>query len=155
MDDNTLFALCIWDEAQGEPPEGRRAVSRVIHNRMALGYESDGTVVGTVLKKFQFSGFWFSMQAGAYTETEFDLAGAEAQAARLLVQAQTTSVWSDCQLAVTDGAIGSSYAWGPQGRLIDAQPRTLLYCNMAISHPAWASATNEVAVVYHHTFFKD
>jgi spore germination cell wall hydrolase CwlJ-like protein len=154
MDDADLFALCIWTEARGEPYEGKAAVARVIHNRIAQGYFSDGTVAGTVLKFDQFSAFWFAMRNGQYARISVDLDQAQAQAAALLPLAQASAMWADCQRAVTDGAIGSAYAWGAQGLLLNAEPRALLYCDPAISSPVWATDAARVAVIWNHTFFR-
>ncbi len=52
------LAICtIWQEARGEPYAGKVAVGEVIRNRMGRLYSSDGTVAGTVLKPWQFSGW--------------------------------------------------------------------------------------------------
>lgn len=53
--DDSWAILTIYGEAAGEPMEGKLAVAHVIRNRMRFKYQSDGTVVGTVLKPFQFS----------------------------------------------------------------------------------------------------
>lgn len=55
--DDKLAILTIAQEALGEPFEGKLAVAEVIRNRMAKKYQSDGTVEGTVLKPYQFSGW--------------------------------------------------------------------------------------------------
>lgn len=52
-----LAVATILQEAEGEPYEGKVAVARVIRERMRLRYYSDGTVAGTILKPFQFSGW--------------------------------------------------------------------------------------------------
>jgi N-acetylmuramoyl-L-alanine amidase len=49
-----LAALTIYLEARGESFAGKMAVAAVIRNRMAMKYQSDGTVKGTVLKPKQF-----------------------------------------------------------------------------------------------------
>ncbi|HEV2362690.1 MAG TPA: hypothetical protein VGS12_00680 [Caulobacteraceae bacterium] len=154
MTDDDLLALCIWDEAADQPHEGKVAVGRVIRNRMALKYESDGTVAGTVLKRFQFSGFWFAMKAGHYQEVEFDLAGAQARAEDLFMQAKGQLVWADCLDAVADSA-DPHFAWGPEGMKLAAEPRTVLYANLALCSPPWATPDREVAKIYAHTFFRD
>jgi spore germination cell wall hydrolase CwlJ-like protein len=56
FDSNNLAIAVIWQEARGEPREGKMAVGEVIRNRMRLRYSSDGTVVGTVMRPYQFSG---------------------------------------------------------------------------------------------------
>lgn len=55
--DDTLAILTIAQEALLEPYDGKLAVAEVIRNRMQQKYMSDGTVEGTVLKPYQFSGW--------------------------------------------------------------------------------------------------
>lgn len=57
IDPDKLGILTVAQEALVEPYEGKLAVAEVIHNRMRLKYASDGTVEGTVLRAFQFSGW--------------------------------------------------------------------------------------------------
>jgi spore germination cell wall hydrolase CwlJ-like protein len=49
--------MTIRQEADSEPFAGKVAVAEVIRNRMMTNYHSDGTVEGTVLAPFQFSGW--------------------------------------------------------------------------------------------------
>lgn len=154
MTDTDLYALCIWTEARGEPYEGVVAVARVIANRIALKYESDGTVVGTILKRDQFSAFYFTMVNGEYTRIADDTPGAIAQANKLLPIALADHTWASCEQAVIDGQIGSTFAWGPQGQKLNAEPRALLYDNLAVSQPYWATTEAEICTIYHHTFFR-
>lgn len=49
-----LAGLTIYLEARGESFAGKMAVAAVIRNRMAMKYQSDGTIKGTVLKRKQF-----------------------------------------------------------------------------------------------------
>jgi hypothetical protein len=154
MTDQDLLALCVWTEARGEPLEGKVAVARVVWNRMAEHYESNGTVPGTVLKYDQFSAFYFTMVGHTYTRIHSTPAGAMQEALRLLPVAQESAVWEDCLAAVESGKRGSSFAWGPAGRLLDAEPRTLLYCNRDVSDPVWATEEAHVCDIYHHSFYK-
>lgn len=154
MTDADLIALCVWTEARGEPYEGKAAVARVIFNRMHAKWFSDGTVPGTVLAKDQFSGFWFSMVEGHYARVCDTLAQAEARAALLLLTVQVDPVWPDCKQACMDGSPGSGYAPGPVWAVFSAEPRALLYANLSISSPIWATADKKVCTIYSHTFFK-
>lgn len=52
-----LATATILQEAEGESYEGKVAVARVIRERMRQEHFSDGTVAGTVLKPYQFSGW--------------------------------------------------------------------------------------------------
>ncbi|HEY2178085.1 MAG TPA: cell wall hydrolase [Caulobacteraceae bacterium] len=154
MTDADLFALTVWTEARGEPFEGKAAVARVIYNRMAALYFSDGTVAGTVLRYDQFSAFWFKMEGGQYVRVSHALAEAQAQAEALLPLAKASAAWPDCERAVRAGRLGSPFAWGPEGRLLAAEPRALLYCNTEVSRPAWATPGARVATIWNHTFYR-
>jgi len=55
--DRALAAITIWQEARGQSHDLRVAVGEVIRERMKRRIFSDGTVSGTVLRPFQFSGF--------------------------------------------------------------------------------------------------
>jgi len=57
ISDEGLAVATIWQEARGEPFLGKLAVAQVIRNRMDRKYNSDGTVAGTVLAPYQFSGW--------------------------------------------------------------------------------------------------
>jgi len=52
-----LAVATLWQEARGSSLEGKTCVAHVIRNRMAKHYTSDGTVAGTVLRPWQFSGW--------------------------------------------------------------------------------------------------
>lgn len=54
-----LALATLWQEARGEDQTAREVVAHVIRNRMTKLYDSDGTIAGTVLKRWQFSG-WMS-----------------------------------------------------------------------------------------------
>lgn len=47
----------IAQEASSEPIEGMIVVAEVIRDRAATKYNSDGTIIGTVLRPSQFSGW--------------------------------------------------------------------------------------------------
>lgn len=57
IDADKLGITTVAQEALTESFEGKLAVAEVIHNRMRTKYMSDGTVEGTVLKPYQFSGW--------------------------------------------------------------------------------------------------
>ncbi|MHB1567362.1 MAG: cell wall hydrolase [Acidiferrobacter sp.] len=54
-----LAVATLWQESRGALADAQAAVAAVIRNRIATQYESDGTIAGTVLKRWQFSG-WLS-----------------------------------------------------------------------------------------------
>lgn len=154
MTDADLMALCIFTEARGEPYEGKCAVGRVILNRIAERWFSDGTMAGTVLAKDQFSAFWFDMVDGKYTRICETQGAAAVHAENLLANAKTDAMWPHCQKACADAAPGSGYAPGPVWAILAAAPRALLYANLAISSPVWATPEKKVCSIFHHTFFK-
>lgn len=57
ISDETWAALTIWQEARGEPYDGKLGVAEVIHTRVLRHFDCDGTVVGAVLGPYQFSGW--------------------------------------------------------------------------------------------------
>lgn len=57
VNDDALAVITIWQEARNQTEAGKLAVAEVIRNRMAKRYWSDGTVAGTVLRPYQFSGW--------------------------------------------------------------------------------------------------
>lgn len=155
MTDADPFALCVFTEAAGEQFEGKVAVARVIHNRMAQRYESDGTIAGTVLKYDQFSMFYFDFVNGKYQRVCSTASQAAVRAIALRDHAQTSpGAWHDCGRALIYADPAHEFVGGPQWRKLAAEPRALMYCNLAISKPAWATPAAHIATIYHHDFFR-
>lgn len=153
MDELHWLALVIWDEAQGETYLGQAAVGRVVMNRARRKYASDGTIRGTVLWHFQFSGFWFAMEHGHYTQIEKDEAGAQAHGMQLFAQAQNTGAWKSClQIAeqlMAGKFVSSDPSWPA---LADA---VLYYAPAVCKAPAWATDDRKLATIGHHVFYSD
>lgn len=78
-----LAIATLWQEARGEDQEARIAVAHVIRNRIDKLYDSDGTIAGTVLKRWQFSG-WMSARIARQSLRAVAIGGAEIEG---LVQA--------------------------------------------------------------------
>src|SRR5690242_17186080 len=55
VNDDVWAILTIYQEAGGEPMEGKVGVAEVIRNRIERKIMSDGTLTGTVLRPLQFS----------------------------------------------------------------------------------------------------
>ena len=127
---DALGAMCIWAEAEGEPYNGKIAVGEVIRNRMRLRYTSDGTVAGTIAKRFQFS-FWN------------DDAVNNARLIRALNLDDESKVVAECMNAWHDSA---------NTRLV---PDAVLYYATSIAPPMWATAPDVsfVKTIGKHNFF--
>ena len=69
--EEALATTTIYLEARGESTEGKIAVGRIIRNRMAEKFFSDGTVAGTVLRPWQFSA-WDSDTPGRAAAANLD-----------------------------------------------------------------------------------
>lgn len=158
LDDLTMLALCVWDEAAGELFEGKVAVATVVLKRSAAKFESDGTITGTVLHKDQFSGFWFSMQGHPprYLRDAWTADEAAVKATRLFAVAQHQSIWHDCVSAAQEAL---TQHWSFKDANFDkllAEPRAFMYANLAIlpRPPAWASSQQFICKIGHHSFFK-
>lgn len=72
VEDWQWVVMTIIQEAALEPFQGKVMVAEVIRDRAESGFNSDGTIVGTVLKPFQFSG-WNTEDKGRMTAAKFDL----------------------------------------------------------------------------------
>src|ERR1700761_8157516 len=100
MTPNDLAALCIFQEAGNQPPEGRRAIGVVILHRMAEKSMSDENVEGTVLANNQFSWTQWEMIGGKYTKVAQAGAQQLARVQQLLGISQASkALWADCVAA--------------------------------------------------------
>lgn len=129
---NSLAIITIWTEAQGEPYEGKLGVGEVIRNRMLRNYSSDGTVAGTVARRYQFSAW-------------NDDAGNNA----LLIKA----------LKIDDSdptVIECIRAWHESART-NLVKGAVLYCNLSVLsvRPNWAVEEKKTITIGGHTFFSD
>lgn len=129
---DALAIVTIWQEAQGEPIEGKIAVGEVIRNRMARRYSSDGTVAGTVCRRYQFS---------AWND---DPQGNDLLIRSLKIRDDDNTV-KDC-----------IRAW-EISKDSDFAKHAVLYCNLAVlpQRPKWARDDKCVTVIGNHSFFKD
>lgn len=109
-----LAIATLWQEARGEDQASREAVAWVIRNRMAQYYDSDGTIAGTVLKRWQFSG-WMSATIARKSLRAVGAGGAEID--------------------------GLYQAWADSGQGIDPTQGAVLYYSPASMRgaPRWAS----------------
>lgn len=153
MNDLDLLGLCVLQEAAGESDDGRAAVARVIKNRMALKYASDGTVAGTILKYDQFSWLWFKYTGGHPHRIAWAAEDAAKVAADKLAEAPPM-ILEQCLLIASDVMSGKYH--GPlYDKLTDD---VVLYLNpnpQLVPHlPAWASPDKLVCVIGHHEFFR-
>lgn len=151
INDATLLALCVYDEARGEDADGKAAVARVVLNRMKHHYSSDGTVAGTVLAPNQFSGFWFDMVKGHYTRVCHTLPEAWDRAENKLDDAlKHPAAWAACMAAASAVQAGT-YHSPAYDMLTDA---AVLYLNPSISKAAWATPDKHVCDIGHHAFYR-
>ena len=125
IDDCLLGIVTVYQEAEGEPYLGKVAVAEVIQRRTRQKFMSDGTVAGTVLKKYQFSGF-NTDSANRIRSFQIDTSDA---------------VVNDCVRAWYEADRGSNYA-----------PGALHYYNPSIYNPWWAQGAKVVAEIGNHRF---
>ncbi|HTM09558.1 MAG TPA: cell wall hydrolase [Verrucomicrobiae bacterium] len=126
ISDTALAAITIWQEARGEPYEGKLAVAEVIRNRMRERYASDGTVAGTVLRPKQFSG-WNSDDTNRIPSLKIDDNDP--------IAAECIRAWKEATEKNTCVA-----------------KRALLYYAPALALPGWAKGCLEVARIGRHAF---
>jgi spore germination cell wall hydrolase CwlJ-like protein len=127
LPEDALAVVTILQEAEGEVYLGKVAVAEVIRNRMRSRYSSDGTVAGTVLRPFQFSGW-------------------NANASNRVRCAQS----DDGDAIVKDCA----KAWGEAKGGTDIARGALLYLNPALAAPDWVSKSRHLIDIGHHSFYE-
>jgi len=125
--DHLLGIVTVFQEAEGEPYEGKVAVAEVILRRTTQRYMSDGTVTGTVLRARQFSG----MNTDAPNRIR--------------------SFQIDMSNPVVDECIR---AWDQASNGSNLVPECLHYFNASVVFPDWAKDAEVVAVIGRHTFVK-
>lgn len=128
ISDNSLAAVTIWQEARGESYEGKLAVAEVIRNRMNKKYTSDGTVPGTVLRPFQFSG-WNT--------------GDPNRIPSMRIREEDFTV-KDCMRAWEAATFDKTQT---------VNGAVLYYAPKVVSEPSWAKNCIKVAEVGNHLFF--
>lgn len=129
LSDDVLAIVTIAQEALGEPYEGKLAVAEVIRNRMQKRYSSDGSVAGTVLRAWQFSG-WNTDSVGRIKMAKID---------------SDHAVVAECVRAWEEAKAGSNLVNGA----------LLYYAPAIVKTPKWARAefATQVAEVGGHVFF--
>ena len=139
-----FFAIAtIAQEAIGESYEGKVAVAEVIRNRAKQKYSSDGTIIGTVLRAWQFSG-WNPERLENGKLKPLDVRAYLARAYKQVTQANTALI-DDCIKAWEMAKQGSNTINGA----------VLYYAPAVVGTPNWARPEHavQVAEVGGHTFF--
>lgn len=130
--DEALAVSTIWQEARGEPFIGKLAVAQVIRNRVLLKYNSDGTVAGTVLAPYQFSG-WNTNDPNRVVSVLINTADPVVDACR--------TAW----LLVNQKGVGDKF------------PAVLFHASTMKEYPEWSKSTKvkKVAEIGNHIFYVD
>jgi|SRR3990172_1204590 len=124
--DDIWGILTVWQEARGEPYIGKVAVAEVIQRRAKLKYSSDGTIAGTVLKPYQFSG-WNTNDPNRILAAKAD---------------RLDPLIIECIKAWEEAKGGTNFT-----------NEAVLYCNLKVCSPAWANKSIVVAEIGNHTFY--
>jgi N-acetylmuramoyl-L-alanine amidase len=124
--EDNLAAMVIRDEAGGEPYEGKVAVAEVILTRTAKKFQSDGTVTGTLLWPYAFSG----LNTTAPHRTVL-----------FKVDDQDPTLM-ECFQAWETAKAGSSLSNGADS-----------YFNPSVVTPKWAAQASHVVDIGRHSFY--
>lgn len=125
--DDVWATLTIWQEARGETHHGRLAVAEVIRNRTAQRYSSDGTIAGTVLRAYQFSG-WNTKDPNRGACAMLDYGD---------------PIVADCFLAWREAQEGSNLVRGA----------LLYFARAVVAEPDWVAHCDRVATIGRHEFY--
>jgi spore germination cell wall hydrolase CwlJ-like protein len=153
ISEQDLFTLTVWSEARGETMDGKAAVAQVIMNRTAQKYESDGTITGTCIHPNQFDFYYFKYVNGRYQRVASTVPQAMNIATNALAEAKENPfVWGQCEDAVKAVQDGSYEPQDPAWRKL--KDVALLYDNLSISQPVWATPEKFILRVDHHSFYR-
>lgn len=154
-DDARWLTLCVFQEAQGEPQDGKAAVAKVVLNRTRHDppYASDGTIKGTVFWQNQFSWTSWAMLGGRYTKVAHTWPEVAARADQLYARSVADKlVWAACEDAAMD-VLAGTYIGGPGYQALSDD--ALLYVNLGtVSRPAWADPAKLICRISNHSFFR-
>jgi spore germination cell wall hydrolase CwlJ-like protein len=131
ISDEALGTLTIWQEAEGESQIGKQAVAEVIQRRARIHYNSDGSIAGTVARRYQFSGWNDDAQDNARLIASLELDDDDP------VVAACQRAWRDAQLGV------------------EVVPGATLYYRDGSPVPSWAAACVLIGKIGSHLFFKE
>lgn len=134
VDPAALAILTIWQEARGEAYEGKLAVAEVIRDRTLRGYQSDGTLVSTLFKPFQFSG-WNTQDAQRIKAFKAASAGSP-------LLAECARAWMEAVTLNTQTAKGAL--------LYHADPMP-----EGLKKPGWAYKLPKLVQIGAHAFYTD
>ena len=128
VSDDTWVVLTLYMEGRGEPYDGIVAIAEVIRNRTLRHFNSSGSVVNTIMRPYQFSGW----NTGDPNRLIAALADSEDPAIQ------------KCQHAWAEAKGGSQLAKG-----------AVFYYNpdVVAVPPRWAAPEHQVAVHGRHHFF--
>jgi spore germination cell wall hydrolase CwlJ-like protein len=127
ISDDILAVITIWMEASGEQMDGKVAVAEVIRNRIEQKVHSDGTLAGTVLRPWQFSG-WNQDSPRRIVSALLDSNDKEVQACM--------TAWHTAMLGDTQIAKGATYYFNPAGGV-----------------PTWAKSLKKLVSIGAHDFY--
>jgi len=160
-DDVDWLTTCMIDEAGNQSQKDAwAAVAAVVVDRLQTGRATGtvnpawhGTIKGIVLANGQFSGFYFEMINRHYTRVvaSKDWAAAEKRGKQKMARYRQRSQWNAFH-EVAQQVVNGSYQGGAGWRLVKSRP-ALMYCNLAISNPPWATQSKYVTKIEDHTFF--
>ena len=152
--DAAWLTLCVYEEARNQPQDGKAAVAKVVLNRTRRKppFFSDGTIKGTILHPSQFSWVEYDMVDGHYTKVAHTPEQVEARVGKLYTEATSHHlVWSACADPAAS-VVAGTYVGGPA--YDELGDDALLYCNLAVSQPPWATPEKLICRIGAHSFYR-
>lgn len=161
-DDVDWLTTCMMDEALNQKSsDAWAAVAQVVVTRLRTGKNAGqinsawrGKIKGVVLATDQFSGFYFDMINRRYTRVvaRGNWAAVETRGKRKMARYRAYSQWATFH-RVAQQVVDGTYQGGAAWRLVKNRPATM-YCNLAVSRPAWGTQSNYITKIEDHTFFR-
>lgn len=155
------LVACMIDEASTQVADGKAAVAQIIKNRMSAKTNSDGTIKGTVLRKDQFSGFYFDNVNGRYQRVCSTVSEAEKRGLQKIAKyRRNAALWASCT-DIGKKVMAGSYTGAEGFQRLRANKRATMYLNYAVtqklnpggSWTRWATPAKFVAKIDDHSFY--
>lgn len=132
---NCLAVATIIQEAALEPYRGKVAVGKTIRNRMRKRYASDGSVAGTILRPYQFSG---------WNTTD-----------RTRIRSCNTRLDSPVVRESFAAWLESAIKWDGMEDAVLYHANKKIMDKLGLPIPKWAVLSKRVATIGNHIFYKD
>ncbi len=153
-------------EANGQGNDALAAVCQTVKNRILTHYLSDGTVIGTVLRPYQYDCWTPSLRLGSSTQGKggaVTLAGNEQYGLSTYIPMwqKHTALWANAKQIATQIMSGTYVTTNPvllsiignKKAVLYLQPQTTIAARSSHTLPSWASSSKLIGAIGTQNFY--